>query len=355
MSIKNWSTNAASNTSLPPDGAPESSTKFKDWNDIMRQVMAKVRCLAAPVTIASAATTDLGASDETIQTISGVTTITSFGTVSAGIYKFVTFSGALTLTHNATSLILLTGANRTTVAGDCGLYVSLGGGNWKEYFYSSYGTPASYQPLDATLTALASALTAANKIPYATAPDTLGELTLDTDGTLASNSDVRLATQKAVKTYVDARPSKILQVVSVYTGELANGTTTIPLSDAIPQQTQGDQYMSLAITPTSVTSKLRVDVVIHLAPSTPVWVIAAIFRDATADAIGTSFAFQATSGGGTLLSFSAEVVAGSTAATTFKVRAGPHSAATLTFNGNSGGRYFGGKCASSIRITEIAA
>ena len=113
--------------------------------------MAKVRCLAAPATVASAATTDLGASDETILTVSGVTTITGFGTVSAGIYKLVTFSGALTLTHNATSLILLGGVNRTTVAGDCGLYVSLGGGNWKEYFYSPIG---AYQPLNNTLTAI---------------------------------------------------------------------------------------------------------------------------------------------------------------------------------------------------------
>lgn len=200
MPIKNYSTTPGNNTSAPPFGAPESSTKLKDFNDLARQIMADVRCLAAPATIASAATTDLGASDETIQTISGTTTITSFGTVSAGIYKFVTFSGALTLTHNATSLILLGGTNRTTVAGDCGLYVSLGSGNWKEYFYSPI---SAYQPLDPTLTALAGSLTAANKIPYATATDVLGELTRTIDGTLAGNSDANIPTEKAVKTYVD--------------------------------------------------------------------------------------------------------------------------------------------------------
>jgi hypothetical protein len=72
------------------------------------------------------------------------------------------------------------------------------------------------QAYDATLTALSSALTGANKIPYATAADTLAELTLDTDGTLAANSDVKLATQKAVKTYVDAEVGGISAVVPDY-------------------------------------------------------------------------------------------------------------------------------------------
>lgn len=155
MSLKNLSTTAASNTLAPPYGAPETTTKIKDFNDIVRQLMADTRTLAASNTIASAATTDLGSLDETWLTVSGVTTITSFGTVSAGIYKFITYSGALTLTHNATSLILMGGASRTTAAGDTALYLSLGGGNWKEYFYQQVGGAATYQAQDATLTALA--------------------------------------------------------------------------------------------------------------------------------------------------------------------------------------------------------
>lgn len=58
------------------------------------------------------------------------------------------------------------------------------------------------QPLDSTLTALAGTLTAANKIPYATALNTAGELDLSTSTSLGT-SDTTLSSQKAVKSYVD--------------------------------------------------------------------------------------------------------------------------------------------------------
>lgn len=80
--------------------------------------------------IASAATVDLGAAVGRIVDVTGTTTITSFGTVAAGIWRIVRFTGALTLTHNATSLILPGAANITTAAGDCLIAVSLGSGNW---------------------------------------------------------------------------------------------------------------------------------------------------------------------------------------------------------------------------------
>lgn len=147
MSLRNWSVVAASNNAASPYGAPEGMA-ISDVNNVMRQMMADVRYLAASDTIASASTCDLGSKDSTFLTITGTTTINGLGTVSDGIYKYVIFSGALTLTHNATSLILRGGASRATVAGDCAMFLSLGGGNWREIF-------ASTPPLDATLNALA--------------------------------------------------------------------------------------------------------------------------------------------------------------------------------------------------------
>lgn len=81
--------------------------------------------------IASATTTDIGAATGTYAKVTGTTTITGFVTVQAGTRRIIEFAGILTLTHNATSLILPTSANITTAAGDVATFVSLGSGNWK--------------------------------------------------------------------------------------------------------------------------------------------------------------------------------------------------------------------------------
>lgn len=80
---------------------------------------------------ASAGTCDIGAVLGNFVHITGTTTITALGTAQAGAERTVTFTGILTLTHNATSLILPTGANITTAAGDVARFVSEGSGNWR--------------------------------------------------------------------------------------------------------------------------------------------------------------------------------------------------------------------------------
>jgi hypothetical protein len=78
----------------------------------------------------SASTTNIGAQAGNYGNITGSTTITAFDTVQAGIRRVVTFTGVLTLTYNAVSLILPTAANITTAAGDSATFISLGSGNW---------------------------------------------------------------------------------------------------------------------------------------------------------------------------------------------------------------------------------
>jgi len=85
--------------------------------------------------IPSAATTDLSTASGYYVEITGTTTITGFGTEAAGVLRALRFSSVLTLTHNATSLILPGAANITTASGDTALFVSEGGGNWRALNY----------------------------------------------------------------------------------------------------------------------------------------------------------------------------------------------------------------------------
>jgi len=81
--------------------------------------------------IASATTTNLASATGNYLHITGTTTITGFGTVNAGVPFWLVFDGALTITYNATSMILPGAASIATAAGDSGLFISEGSGNWR--------------------------------------------------------------------------------------------------------------------------------------------------------------------------------------------------------------------------------
>lgn len=110
---------------------------------------------ATAVTLASATTTSIGGAASNTVNVSGTTTITSLGTGNDGDFRRVVFAGALTLTHNAVSLILPTGANITTATNDVAEFVSLGGSNWKCLNYSRNSGQPLVGAADATKMPLA--------------------------------------------------------------------------------------------------------------------------------------------------------------------------------------------------------
>ena len=144
---------------------------------------------------------------------------------------------------------------------------------------------------------------------------------------------------------------KVLQVVNYRTGAAATGTTIIPRDASIPQQTEGNQYMSLAITPKSATSFLLVNANIGSIYNTAAESLTmALFRDTTANALAVSSLYTVTNNGHETLSLSHYTASGSTSTTTFKVRAGGHQTGTTYINSP-----FGGVVDTSITITEIEA
>jgi hypothetical protein len=146
---------------------------------------------------------------------------------------------------------------------------------------------------------------------------------------------------------------KVVQVVNVQSGAVATGTTVIPQDDTIPQKTEGTEFLTLAITPTHASNKLIIDIVLHLSSSADNWMLSGLFQDTTANALNSSESYLTTTNGAHIHTYTHFMAAGTTSATTFKVRAGGDSSSTITLNGAGAARKLGGVLSSSITITEI--
>lgn len=270
--------------------------------------------------IASAATVNLTTATGDLVDVTGTTTITAI-TLAEGEQRTVRFTGALTLTHGA-SLVLPGGANITTAAGDFAVFRGYAAGVVRCVVY----TKASGVSVVA---AEAGAITAAM---------------------LASSLDLSAKTLTLPAN--GSRAGEVVQVVNTQTGAYAAFTTAIPHDDSIPQNNEGGECMTLAITPTNASNKLKIEVVVNAAHSAINQWIMALFQDSGADALAACGVNTVSAGPsqGTLIHY---MTAGSTSAITFKVRIGGNTGSTLYFNGSGAARKYGGVMASSITITEI--
>lgn len=244
--------------------------------------------------VASAGALSLG--DGNIFNITGTTAITSIGTKGVGTIVILRFTGALTFTHHATDLILPTGANITTAAGDYVILEEYASGDWRVIGY-----------------------------------------------------------QRA-NGYALAGTSNLVQRAYAERTTVGTGTTVMNDDDTLPQNTEGDEYLTLAITPTSATNRLRIEAEFHVSHSVAGRnIIMALFQDSTANALRASYVYNASSSLPSVntIRLRHEMVAGSTSALTFKIRIGGGSAGTLTVNGGASARKLGGALISSITIDEL--
>jgi hypothetical protein len=153
-----------------------------------------------------------------------------------------------------------------------------------------------------------------------------------------------------------AGAGKIAQVVQAQSTSVNTTTDQITHDNSIPQNNEGEEMLTLAITPTNASSTLFifVDFVIGTAGSN-VGSIIALFKDSTANAIeskivstGTVNNIQADA------KFIHKISAGSTSAQTFKVRIGCAGSGTISMNSyNASDTTLGGTMKSSIVIMEV--
>jgi len=177
---------------------------------------------------------------------------------------------------------------------------------------------------------------------------------LDEDDMTSDDAEC-VPTQQSVKAYVDSHG--IVQVVNTQnTTAVTVENKIFPMDGSIPQNTEGAEFFTLAITPTSATNKLRIEVTVVASTNVnSMFACAALFQDDTANCLACAANNSYIHDKLCTVTFSYYMDAGTTSETTFKVRVGSEANCKLTVNGEYDNRsIYGGKETSSITITEIA-
>ena len=142
----------------------------------------------------------------------------------------------------------------------------------------------------------------------------------------------------------------VQQVESVITS--ASGTTATPAVDnSIPQITEGDQVLTLTITPQRIGNIVLLDVVGMANHSSGGSVIVSIHRVGTSDALETTY-FYAIAGGGVPFSLTYRDTATGVAAVEYTVRVGVNLGGTYALGFGTG--YFGTANRVILRATEYS-
>ena len=145
----------------------------------------------------------------------------------------------------------------------------------------------------------------------------------------------------------------MLQSVSAtYTANTAL-STTIPLDDTIPQNTEGTEILTVSITPKSASSTIEVEFQCTGASASAQTMIVALFKDSGADAIAATAVGGSGSGAKpNLLRLIHREASGSKTARTYKINVGMNSG-SITMNGATTGRYMGGTEACYLIAREV--
>lgn len=135
---------------------------------------------------------------------------------------------------------------------------------------------------------------------------------------------------------------------------VATGTTTLPADDTIPQNTEGNQILSLPIEPLKSGSNIEVDCYValvgHSSGNTQMTI--ALFQDSTANALASSMNSVSVSTRSFPLNLKHTLKSTSTSTTTFNIRIGGNDAGTTTINGTGGSRLLGGSGTTILTIKE---
>lgn len=168
----------------------------------------------------------------------------------------------------------------------------------------------------------------------------------------STDSSISITNPAGVAGDINISGRMIQQVRVTKSGNQFIGTT-LPYDNTVPQNTEGDQVVSVSITPTNSSNILMIEAVVF-GEANVATACMAIFQDSTANALfATAQACNSVPGCMTIRGY---MTAGTTSSTTFKMRCGPGTAGTYTVNGVAAGTgIFGGGTVpnTTLVVTEI--
>lgn len=187
----------------------------------------------------------------------------------------------------------------------------------------------------------------------------LGELIVPTDGANANRpflGDGATAGGRALAFKDESVIGAGSVINSAYAEVTAYSTTaaTIPMDDTPPQNTEGLQLISVSITPTSATSKIRVRFVGLFSHSASEHIVTALFVSGNANSLRSTYVRTVGANTAAQSHLEFEHAPGTTSALTYSIRIGTF-AGTIYVNGNSTGRVFGGVAGAVLVAEEIKA
>ena len=149
-------------------------------------------------------------------------------------------------------------------------------------------------------------------------------------------------------------PGDVVHMERTMVSGKVTGTTTIPNDDTNPQNTEGDQYMSLAITPKRTANVLNIVIDNALFGSSVAGGFGmALFQDSTAGSIAAQICQYPAASNARVLYMRHMMIANTTSSTTFNMRAGNSAAGTKTFCGVANADFYNGQIRASMTIEEL--
>lgn len=146
--------------------------------------------------------------------------------------------------------------------------------------------------------------------------------------------------------------SVVVQTVQTSTTTFTSTGTNIPVDNTIPQNTEGAELLTLAITPQNAANIIEIEFSGYGSADGATYYTVAAFVDSTADALIANNRYFTQSNITAQINLRHRLTAGSTSARTYKIRYGS-SGGTAYVNGASlAGALFGGVSRAILSLTE---